>query len=110
MRLLIDHNLSPSLTSILQDIYPDSIHVYAVGLEESDDVVVWEYARTNGLLIVTKDADYLAIGARLGHPPKVVRIGLGNCPTATVADLLRDHHNELLRFYQDEHGAFIELR
>ena len=110
MRLLIDHNLSPSLTAILQDIYPDSIHVYAIGLEESDDVVVWEYARTNGLLIVTKDADYLAIGARLGHPPKVVRIGLGNCPTAIVADLLRVHRDELLRFYQDERGAFIELR
>ena len=110
MRLLIDHNLSPSLTAILQDIYPDPIHVYAIGLEESDDVVVWEYARTNGLLIVTKDADYLAIGARLGHPPKVVRIGLGNCPTAIVADLLRIHRDELLRFYQDERGAFIELR
>ena len=110
MRLLIDHNLSPSLTSILQDIYPDSIHVYAIGLEESDDVVVWEYARTNGLLIVTKDADYLAIGARLGHPPKVVRIGLGNCPTSIVADLLRVHHDELLRFHRDEHGSFIELR
>lgn len=110
MRLLFDHNLSPSLASILQDIYPHSLHVYAIGLEESDDSVVWEYARTNDLVIVTKDADYLIIGARLGHPPKVVRIGLGNCPTAVVADLLRVHHDELLRFYEDEHGAFIELR
>ncbi len=110
MRLLIDHNLSPSLASILQDIYPDSIHVYAIGLEESDDLVVWEYARTNGFVIVTKDADYLTIGARLGHPPKVVRIGLGNCPTSIVADLLRVQRDELLRFYEDEHGAFIELR
>lgn len=110
MRLLIDHNLSPSLASILRDIYPNSIHVYAIGLEESDDVVVWEYARTHGFVIVTKDADYLAIGARLGHPPKVVRIGLGNCPTMIVAELLRAHHDELLQFYRDERGAFIELR
>ncbi len=69
-----------------------------------------EYARTNGFVIVTKDADYLTIGARLGHPPKVVRIGLGNCPTAVVADLLRVRRDELLRFSQDDHGAFIELR
>lgn len=110
MRLLFDHNLSPSLASILQDIYPNSLHVYAIGMEESDDSVVWEYARTNGFVIVTKDADYLIIGARLGHPPKVVRIGLGNCPTAVVADLLRVHRDELLRFEQDEHGTFIELR
>ena len=79
-------------------------------MADQDDLAIWEYARTNDFVIVTKDADYLAIGARLGHPPKVVRIGLGNCPTVMVADLLRVHRDELLRFHQDEHGAFIELR
>ena len=110
MRLLYDHNLSPKLTTILQDVYPQSVHVYSIGLEESSDVVIWEYARTNGLVIVTKDADYLAISAQLGHPPKVVRIGLGNGPTVVVAESLRFHHHELLRFFEDQGSAFIELR
>ncbi len=110
VRLLFDQNLSYQLVALLQDLYPESAHVRLAGMADQEDLAIWKYARTNGLVIVTKDADYLAIGARLGHPPKVVRIGLGNCPTAIVADLLRVHHDELLRFYQDERGAFIELR
>ena len=62
------------------------------------------------LVIVTRDADYLAIGAKLGHPPKMVRIGLGNCPTVIVADPLPVCREELQRFCRDERGAFIELR
>lgn len=110
MRLLFDQNLSYQLVALLQDLYPESDHVRLAGMADQEDLAIWEYARTNGFVIVTKDTDYLTIGARLGHPPKVVRIGLGNGPTATVADLLRVHHDELLRFHEDEHGAFIELR
>lgn len=110
MRLLFDQNLSYQLVALLQDMYPQSGHVRLAGMADQEDLAIWEYARTNGFVIVTKDVDYLTIGARLGHPPKVVRIGLGNCPTAVVADLLRIHRDELLRFDQDEHGAFIELR
>ena len=110
MRLLFDQNLSYQLVALLQDVYPQSAHVRLAGMADHGDLAIWEYARTNGFVIVTKDADYLTIGARLGHPPKVVRIGLGNCPTAVVADLLRVHRDELLSFYQDEGGAFIELR
>ena len=110
MRLLFDQNLSYQLVAMLQDLYPQSAHVRLEGMADQEDLAIWEYARTNGFVIVTKDADYLTIGARLGHPPKVVRIGLGNCPTAVVADLLRVRRDELLRFSQDDHGAFIELR
>ena len=110
IRLLFDQNLSYRLVSLPQDIYPQSAHVRLAGLAGQDDLVIWEYARFNGFVIVSKDSDYLAIGARLGHLLKVVRIGLGNCPTAEVAELLRFHYDELLRFYRNEDGSFIELR
>ncbi len=102
-QLLFDHNLSPSLVSILLNTYPRSAHVYDLGLAESEDIQIWEYARANGFVIVSKDSDYLAISARLGHPPKVIRIGLGNCPTDDVVALLQTHHRRLLRFFQDEY-------
>ena len=43
MKLLFDQNLSPRLTRLLADIYPESIHVRDVGLREADDLVIWEY-------------------------------------------------------------------
>lgn len=102
MRLLFDQNLSYRLVTLLHDLYPQSAHVRLAGLAGQKDLVIWEYARADDFVIVSKDVDYLAISSRLGHPPKVVRIGLGNCPTAEVV--------ELLRFYRNPNGAFIELR
>ncbi|MBO0724668.1 MAG: DUF5615 family PIN-like protein [Blastocatellia bacterium] len=44
MKLLFDHNLSPRLVKQLADLYPDSTHVYLIGMDRVDDDVIWEYA------------------------------------------------------------------
>lgn len=53
-----DHNLSPRPVQRLADLYPNSSHVQSVGLEAASDRTVWEYARRQDYLIVTKDADF----------------------------------------------------
>ena len=45
------------LVNRLADIFPDSSHVQLVGLDCSDDEQVWEHAKLNGFIIVTKDVD-----------------------------------------------------
>jgi predicted nuclease of predicted toxin-antitoxin system len=47
MKLLFDQNLSPRLATRLQDLFPDSSHVFNLGLDQADDMEVWEYARQN---------------------------------------------------------------
>ena len=37
MNLLIDENLSPQLVSLLQDIFPESLHVEAADLLSTED-------------------------------------------------------------------------
>lgn len=58
MKLLFDQNLSPRLVSQLADLYPDSKHVYPLGLDRVPDHEVREYAQREGFLLVTKDADF----------------------------------------------------
>ena len=41
MKLLFDENLSPQLVRLLDDLFPDSVHVRDVGLKAADDPVVW---------------------------------------------------------------------
>ena len=41
MKLLFDHNISPHLVSRLADIYPNSNHVYLLGLDTANDDIVW---------------------------------------------------------------------
>jgi len=42
MKLLFDQNLSPKLVRLLEDLFPDSVHVRDVGLKSADDLIVWK--------------------------------------------------------------------
>lgn len=54
MKLLFDENLSPQLVQLLQDLFPNSIHVRDVGLKTANDPVVWKHAQDNDLIIVRR--------------------------------------------------------
>ena len=109
MKFLFDQNLSHRLAGALADVYPESQHVRNVGLKESSDSVVWEYAKSNGFLIVSKDSDFHQRSLVLGHPPKVIWVKLGNCSTETVEQILRDHLEDTQRFESDATATFLVL-
>jgi predicted nuclease of predicted toxin-antitoxin system len=85
VKLLYDENLSRRLLAPLGDLYPDSEHVVPAGLEGADDRTIWAYAASRGLVIATKDWDFVQLSSLLKHPPKVVWLRLGNCSTRNVA-------------------------
>ena len=109
MKLLFDENLSHKLVRRLADLFPDSIHVRDVGLKAADDPVVWEYAKKNGLMIVSKDSDMHQRSFLLGFPPKVVWVRLGNCSTVDVEELLRKHYAAIELFIADDYASFLTL-
>jgi len=47
LKLLVDENLPPRLASDLADLFPESVHVSAVGLGGTSDSVIWEYAKAH---------------------------------------------------------------
>jgi len=109
MRLLFDENLPSRLVSLLADIYPASVHVRDVGLKNVADELVWQYARENGLVIVSKDSDFHHRSLLFGFPPKVIWIRRGNCSVQEIKFILRNHQAEIEEFDQDLQGAFLVL-
>ena len=109
MKLLFDENLSHKLVRLLADLFPNSVHVREVGLEAADDPVVWEYAKNNGLMIVSKDSDMHQRSFVFGYPPKVVWVRLGNCSTSDVERLLRRHFASIKAFDEDINASFLSL-
>lgn len=79
MKLLFDQNLSWRLPEHLAELYPGSRHIREFGLKESEDLDIWEHAKANDFVIVTKDKDFQQRSLLYGHPPKVVRLLVGNC-------------------------------
>lgn len=109
MKLLFDENLSPKLTIRLSDLFPGSIHVRDVGMKATIDPIVWDYAKDNHLMIVSKDSDMHDLSLVFGSPPKVIWIRLGNCSTLQVECLLRREFNTIKLFYEDDNLSLLVL-
>ncbi len=109
MRLLFDENLSHKLVWLLTDLFPNSIHVRDVGLKAADDPLVWDYAKSNDLIIISKDSDMHQRSFVFGYPPKVVWVRLGNCSTSDVEKLLRINFIFIKTFYEDDYASFLSL-
>ncbi len=109
MKLLFDHNLSPRLIHLLNDLYPGSNHLYLMGLDQKSDHIVWDTAKVDGYIIVTKDSDFNELSILNGFPPKVIWIRLGNCSTKEIESLLRKNYEIILNFSQDQSTGIIAL-
>jgi predicted nuclease of predicted toxin-antitoxin system len=83
--------------------------VVVAGLESADDREIWAYAASRGLVIATKDWDFVQLSSLRGQPPKVIWLRLGNCSTANVEEVLRRRHIEVLRFEQDVTAALLVI-
>lgn len=110
MKLLLDENLSPRLIEQLSDLYPDSAHVDQCGLASTGDAAIWEFAKSNGFTIVSKDSDFEERSILLGSPPKLIWVRAGNCTSEDIESLLRAASSAVKRFIQEDKESFLILR
>jgi predicted nuclease of predicted toxin-antitoxin system len=96
VKLLFDENLSRQLMHRLANLFPGSEHVAMLGLAHTDDTTIWEFAKANGLVIVTKDSDFHQRNLVFGPPPAVVWLRLGNASTDEIEHALRMHTTSIL--------------
>jgi predicted nuclease of predicted toxin-antitoxin system len=109
VKLLLDENLSDRMIHRITDLYPDSEHVKTLGLINTDDVVIWEFAKTNGFVIVSKDSDFHQRSLLYGHPPKFIYLRIGNCPTSKIIQILRDNFDTIIQFESRETESLLVL-
>jgi predicted nuclease of predicted toxin-antitoxin system len=109
VKLLLDENLSDRVIHRIIDLYPDSEHVKTLGLINTDDVVIWEYAKANDFVIVSKDSDFHQRSLLYGHPPKFIYLRVGNCPTSKITQILRDNLDTIIQFEGSETESLLVL-
>jgi predicted nuclease of predicted toxin-antitoxin system len=108
MKLLFDQSLSFKLCRQLEDLFPGSMQVRLLGMEEASDQAIWQYARTNAFVIVSLDADFAEMASLLGPQPKVIWLRCGNQPTTVIEKLLRAHA-EMIVAFGDDPSACLEI-
>ena len=110
MKLLVDENISYKLASRLSDIFPNSVHVQNLGLKATDDKLIWERAAREAFVILTKDQGLFERSLFFGHPPKVIRVCIGNCSTGQIESLVRWRFAAIRAFVDDQDASCLELR
>jgi len=109
MKLLFDQNLSFKLCQLLVDIFPGSSQVRLLGMDEAEDLVIWQYAKTNQFTIVSQDADFADMATLYAPPPRVIWLRCGNQPTEAIEKRLRDHAEAIADFEQDDMATCWEI-
>jgi predicted nuclease of predicted toxin-antitoxin system len=109
MKLLLDENLSRRLVPFLQHDFPGSTQVVLLGMESASDKEVWQRARDDGYVVVTRDADFQELSLVWGAPPQVIRLRTPNQTRAAVLKLLLDNKEAIRNALETEALASIEL-
>lgn len=102
-RFLIDENL-PYYFSLWNG--DEFIHLLDVGIGWTDNQI-WEYALSNDLIIITKDADFFDRVILKGPPPKVIHIRFGNLKMRQFFEVISNHWEDTLTLLESNRVVSI---
>jgi predicted nuclease of predicted toxin-antitoxin system len=79
VRLLLDHNIPPQAIGWLSRFDVDCLHVRDLGMITATDHQLWQFAKRDGRVIVTKDGDFAALArSNPALNAKVIWLRIGN--------------------------------
>src|SRR5437763_940233 len=90
-KFLIDANLPYEISSWKNK---DFIHLINLNDEWADNEV-WEYAKKNQLIIISKDSDFSHRMMVSSPPPKVIHFRMGNLRLRYLQSFINTHWNEI---------------
>lgn len=109
MKLLFDQNLSHKLVQRVDDLFPYSDHVRNLNMKSAPDSMIWQFAKENDFVIVSKDSDFQQRSFLYGSPPKVIWLQVGNTPTAEIEKMLRKNFNTIQQFDKNKDASLLML-
>lgn len=79
MRILADMPISPRTVELLNDLGHEAVHALDLGMAQARDEEIIQWAKAEGMSILTEDLDYGAILAVSGEvEPGVIILRVGN--------------------------------
>ena len=79
MKILVDNNISFRVAVRLNKSISECKHVSDFNLDtNTEDTVIWDFAKKRGFVILTKDNDFDDRSQLEGCPPKIIYLICGN--------------------------------
>ncbi|MEM8639027.1 MAG: DUF5615 family PIN-like protein [Cyanobacteria bacterium P01_G01_bin.54] len=85
----IDAHLSPTIATWMTDNFAVSaIALRDLGLRDAEDPEIFAAAKSQDVIFMTKDSDFIDLVDRLGAPPKIIWLTCGNTSNARLREIL----------------------
>ena len=89
MKIWIDAQLPPSLANWLSANFSiEASSLRDLSLRDAQDIEIFEAARSENAVIMTKDSDFIDLVCRLGTPPQILWLTCGNVTNRNLRRLL----------------------
>jgi len=109
VKLLLDENLSRRIIPFIVPSFPGSSQISLLNMESFTDIAVWNYAKKNDFVIVTKDADFYDMSVVFGTPPQIIWLRNGNVKKNEITQTLIENKSYIEKALNDEMIACLEI-
>lgn len=109
MKFLLDAQLPPGLTRWLSEQGYEAQHVEDLGLRQSEDQEIWMHALKLGLVIFTKDEDFVERAAHSQDAPRIVWLRVGNTTNAALIRWVSPRFHDIISLL-NRGDTLIEVR
>ncbi len=90
MIIWIDAHLSPAIAAWITSTFGiTAVALRDLGLRDAEDPEIFEAAKAEGVVLMTKDSDFVDLANRFGAPPKIIWLRCGNTSNAQLQNILR---------------------
>lgn len=90
MTIWIDAQLSPSLALWINQHFEgiEAKSLWALGLRDALDTVIFQEAKKAGVILMSKDEDFVQMVQTFGPPPAIILVTCGNTSNARMREIL----------------------
>jgi predicted nuclease of predicted toxin-antitoxin system len=93
----IDAHLSPAISTwIRSTLGISALALRDIGLRDAEDAEIFEAAKSQGIIFMTKDSDFADLVNRFGQPPQIILLTCGNTSNDRLKQILQSNLSNAL--------------
>ena len=87
----LDAQISPSLSEwITKEFSMPCFALRDLGLRDAIDAFIFERAKKENVILITKDSDFVDLVSRLNAPPKIIYLTCGNTSNGRLKEIFKN--------------------
>ena len=89
MTIWVDAHLSPAIATWITSTFGiTALALRDIGLRDAEDPEIFEAAKAQGVIFMTKDSDFADLVDRLGSQPQIIWLTCGNTSNDRLREIL----------------------